>query len=128
VRVTTAALAAVIAPILAGCGGDEGSTTDAKRSREPKPEQTTPEAKLSPKQEIEQIGNKWAPLFASAPNPGACGEYDELHPYREVAAKYMAQPACEQLVCARVATGPIKNCKPIRPRSRSRSQTRQSKT
>jgi hypothetical protein len=75
-------------------------------------EQTTTEATLSPEQKIERTGNKWAPLFAAAPNPEACAEFDELHPYREVAAKYMTQPACEQVVCERVATGPIKNCTP----------------
>lgn len=62
---------------------------------------------------IEQIAETWAPLFAAAPHPGACGEFDEQDPQREVAAKYMAQPACEWLACERVATGPIKNCTPV---------------
>ena len=97
VRAGIAPLAAALALVLAGCGDDEGSTT---------------EATLSPEQEVEQIGNKWAPLFAAAPNPDACAGFDEQDPYREVAAKYMAQPACEQVVCARVPNRPIKNCTP----------------
>jgi hypothetical protein len=74
---------------------------------------STPDAELSPEQQIEQIGNKWAPLFAAAPNPDACAGYDELHPYREVASKYMAQPACERINCERVANRLIKNCTPL---------------
>ena len=70
-------------------------------------------AKLTPEQEIEQIGNKWAPLFAAAPNPDACAGWDEQHPHREVAAKYMGQPACEQAICERVGNRAIKNCTPL---------------
>jgi hypothetical protein len=72
-------------------------------------------AKLSPEQEVRQIAQTWAPLFAAAPNRGACGEFDEEHPSREVAAKYMAQPACEWLGCARVGTGAIEDCTPASP-------------
>ena len=56
-RVTTAVLAAVIALVLAGCGDDEDSTT---------------EATLSPEQKIEQTIDKWAPLFATAADRAAC--------------------------------------------------------
>jgi hypothetical protein len=98
VRIATAIFAAGIALVLAGCGGDEDGTTT--------------EAKLSPKQEVEQIGNKWAPLFAVAPNPDACAEFDDQHPSREVAAKYMNQPACEQAACERAGGFAIENCTP----------------
>jgi hypothetical protein len=70
------------------------------------------DATLSPEQEIERIGNTWAPLFAAAPYHKSCEEWDELHPYREVAAKYMAQPACEWTDCQRIS-GPIENCTPL---------------
>jgi len=83
VRVTTAVLAAVIALVLAGCGDDEDSTT---------------EATLSPQQKIEQTVDKWAPLFAGAADRAAC--------------RYQTQPLCERVDCERVATGPIKNCTP----------------
>jgi hypothetical protein len=83
VRVTTAVLAAVTALVLAGCGDDEDSTT---------------EATLSPEQKIEQTVDKWAPLFAAAADRAAC--------------RYQTQPLCERVDCERVATGPIKNCTP----------------
>jgi hypothetical protein len=83
VRVRTAVLAAVIALVLAGCGDDEDSTT---------------EATLSPEQKIEQTIDKWAPLFAAAADREAC--------------RYQTQPLCERIACERVATGPIKNCTP----------------
>ena len=60
VRVTTAVLATVIALVLAGCGDDEDSTT---------------EATLSPEQKIEQTVDKWAPLFAATADRAAC-RYD----------------------------------------------------
>jgi hypothetical protein len=72
-----------------------------------------PTATLSPEQEVERIGNRWAPLFAAAPNPDACAGFDELHPNREVAVKYMGQPACEQAICERVGHRAIKNCTPL---------------
>ena len=71
-----------------------------------------PQAALSPKQQAERIANTWAALFGAAPHPDACGEYDELNPAREVAAKYMAQPACERIDCVRIS-GPIENCTPL---------------
>jgi hypothetical protein len=83
VRVTTAVLAAVTALVLAGCGDDEDSTT---------------EATLSPEQKIEQTVDKRAPLFAAAADRAAC--------------RYQTQPLCERVDCERVATGPIKNCTP----------------
>jgi hypothetical protein len=62
-------LAAVIALVLARCGGDETTTTIEALN-------------LSEKDEIEQVGNEWAPLFAQD-DSGACD--------------YMfAQPVCEK--------------------------------
>ena len=52
-------------------------------------------ADLTPKQEIQRIGNSWARLFAAA-DRRAC--------------QYMSQPACERVVCERVGSGPIPNC------------------
>jgi hypothetical protein len=76
-----AVLAAVIALALAGCADDENSTT-----------KTT----LSLEQKVEQAGNKWARLFASA-DPAACG--------------YMTQPGCVQVTCKRPPTGTtIRTC------------------
>jgi hypothetical protein len=97
-RVGSAVFAAVIASLIAGCGGDD-----------------TTEADLSPAQEVRQIGDKWASLFAAAPNPDACAGFDKLHPYREIASKYMAQPACEQVVCERAGGEEIGNCTPLSP-------------
>ena len=52
-------------------------------------------ADLTPKQEIQRIGNSWARLFAAADRQ---------------ACQYMSQPACERVVCERVGMGPIPNC------------------
>lgn len=69
-RVAIAVLAAVIALVLAACGGDETTTT------------TVEALNLSEKEEIEQVGYEWAPLFAN----------DDV-----AACDYMfAQPVCEK--------------------------------
>lgn len=56
-------------------------------------------ADLTPKQEIQRIGNSWGRLFAAA-DRRAC--------------QYMSQPACERMVCKRVGPplgiSPIPNC------------------
>jgi hypothetical protein len=70
VRVAIAVLAAVIVLVLAACGGDETTTT------------TVEALNLSEKEEIEPVGNEWAPLFAN----------DDV-----AACDYMfAQPVCEK--------------------------------
>jgi hypothetical protein len=51
----------------------------------------------TPEQEIERIGNKWARLFAAG----------------RTCNRFMAQPACEWLVCKRVGGGSIKDCTPL---------------
>jgi hypothetical protein len=85
VRIATGVLSAVVALALAGCGEDEESTTT--------------EARLSPEQEIERIGNKWAALFAA-----------DAHS----TGRYMSQPALERMTCERIS-GPIENCTPPTP-------------
>lgn len=90
------------------------ATVEEGGDRRPGAAGAPPPAPLSPEQEIERIGNKWAPLFAAAPHPDTCSEWDQARPYREVAAKYMAQPACERLICQRIS-GPIVNCTPLSP-------------
>jgi hypothetical protein len=52
-------------------------------------------ASLSPEQEIERTANRWALLFGAGRR---CN-------------RYMTQPACEQVVCARV--GRRSNCTPL---------------
>ena len=52
--------------------------------------------RLSPKREIEQVGNRWAALFAR-------GEDDCYH---------MTQPLCERIACERVGGVEISNCTP----------------
>jgi hypothetical protein len=83
-----AVLAAFIALVLAGCGDEDSTTT---------------EAKPSPEQKIEQTGNKWAPLFAAAHDFAAC--------------KYQTQPLCDRTTCEHVGgpeakPEPIRNCTP----------------
>lgn len=99
------ALLAFAALGLTACEGADKEITAASKN--------ATEAMLSPEEEIERIGNKWAVLYAAAPNPDACAEWDELHPNRDVVAKYMAQPACEQIVCRRVGDRAIENCTPV---------------
>jgi hypothetical protein len=74
VRVTTAVLAAVTALALAvGCGDDDETAQTTT---------TTEAVKLGVEEQIEQVGNEWAPLFA-----------------RDVTAacRYMfGQPLCEE--------------------------------
>jgi hypothetical protein len=51
---------------------------------------------LSPQQEMEQIGNRWARLFA-ADKVSRC--------------LYMTQPLCERLACERVGGHKLRNCR-----------------
>ena len=53
---------------------------------------------LTPREQIEVIGNRWAVLFAAGPLPRAC--------------RYETQPLCERLACERVGDGPIPDCTP----------------
>jgi hypothetical protein len=48
-------------------------------------------------QEIERVGNTWAPLFAA-------GQIDDC--------SYMTQPLCERIACERVGGVRIRNCTP----------------
>ena len=69
-----AVLASCTALLLAGCGGDEDSTTEAVSS--------TSEVRLSPEKQVEHVGNTWAPLFAKDVS---------------AACRYMfGQPLCEE--------------------------------
>ena len=72
-------------------------------------------ATLTARQEIERIGNKWAPLYAASPSPDPCAGFDEAHPNGEFGAKYVGQPACEHAICERVGHRPIENCTPLPP-------------
>jgi hypothetical protein len=54
-----------------------------------------PEARLSPEQKVERVGNEWAPVFAG----------------RERFCELMTQAACGRVNCEDVG-GPIENCKP----------------
>jgi hypothetical protein len=56
-------------------------------------------------EEIEQIGNKWALLFAAGPLSAAC--------------EYETQPLCERIACVRVGGIKIRNC--TRPTSAFRN-------
>jgi len=88
VRITLIALAAVIALVLAGCGGDdEDGATEARVSPETTTEaQAPPDTTLPPKpspelvQALRRDASTWASLFADR----ACN-------------KYMGQPMCEQI-------------------------------
>ena len=87
-RITLIALAAVIALVLAGCGGDdEDGTTEATVSPETTTEATLPpDTTLPPKpspelvQALRRDANTWASLFADR----GCN-------------KYMGQPMCERI-------------------------------
>jgi len=114
VRIGAVVLAAALALVAAGCGGDDGSTTtdaekpakekaDGKPSGEhggqPKPATGLDiEAKSAPGRAIERTTESWAPLFAASADKWGC--------------RYMTQPGCAQVACASVATGPIEDCKP----------------
>jgi hypothetical protein len=52
--------------------------------------------RLTPEQEIERIGNTWAPLFAAGPLPRAC--------------RYETQPLCERIACQRVGGFELRDC------------------
>jgi hypothetical protein len=52
---------------------------------------------LSTEQEIQQIGNQWALLFAAG-DEGSC--------------TFMGQPLCERIDCERVGARKIENCTP----------------
>ncbi len=60
-------------------------------------EDSATKATLSPKQKIEQTGNKWAPLFAA---------------HDRAACEYQTQPLCERIACERVGGFKIRNCTP----------------
>jgi hypothetical protein len=68
-------------------GGDDDEITGASET----------EAALSPEQELEQIGNKWAPLFAAGRD--------------RAAERYQTQPLSERITCNRHGE-PIENCTP----------------
>jgi hypothetical protein len=119
-----AVLAAGAAAVAVALGVVVAADDDAERRPQPAPGVQSPPAtnddsslypSLSSRQQVARIANRWAPLFAAAPNPDACAGYDPLHPSREVAAKYMAQPPCEQAVCKRVPDETIENCTPLSP-------------
>jgi hypothetical protein len=61
----------------------------------PEPVRTIPP--LSTEEEIQQIGNQWALLFAAG-DEGSC--------------TFMGQPLCERIACERVGAGKIENCTP----------------
>jgi hypothetical protein len=90
VRITGTALAAVIALLLAGCGGDtEDGAPEPRVSRETTTEaQAAPDTTLPPKpgaelvQALRRDATTWASLFADT----GCNEN-----------KYMAEPMCEQI-------------------------------
>jgi hypothetical protein len=69
--------AAVIALVLAGCGGDETTTTIEALN-------------VSEKEEIEQVGNEWAPLFGN--DDSAACDYMFAQP---VCEKYFGEPGGE---------------------------------
>ena len=52
---------------------------------------------LSTEEEIQQIGNAWASLFAAG-NADSC--------------TFMGQPLCERIACERVGARKIENCTP----------------
>ena len=87
-RITLIALAAVIALVLAGCGGDdEDGATEARVSPETTTEaQAPPDTTLPPKpspelvQALRRHANTWASLYADR----ACN-------------KYMGEPMCERI-------------------------------
>jgi hypothetical protein len=54
--------------------------------------------RLTPEQEIERVGNTWAPIFAAGPLPRAC--------------RYETQPLCERIACQRVGGSEIRDCTP----------------
>ena len=60
---------------------------------------------LTPRQEIERIGNEWGLLFAAGPLSAAC--------------KYETQPLCERIACVRIGGIKIRNC--TRPTSALRN-------
>jgi hypothetical protein len=53
-------------------------------------------APLSRREKVEQIGNRWAVLFAAGKS----------------SCEHMSQPLCEQIACERVGRRKIKNCRP----------------
>ncbi len=94
---------------MSACAGDDQSTVVSER--EAGPARAIAEAN-PPVEDLVRIAEKWAALYGAAPNPDACAGWDERHPDREVAAKYMGQPACERTICVRAGNRPIKNCTP----------------
>jgi hypothetical protein len=53
-------------------------------------------APVTRKAKVEQIGNRWAVLFAAGNN----------------SCEHMSQPLCERIACERVGRRKIKNCRP----------------
>jgi len=77
-------------------GGQPAAQRDASAPpTEPNRVRTIPP--LSTEQEIEQIGNQWASLFAAG-DGGSC--------------TFMGQPLCERIACERVGRRKIENCTP----------------
>ena len=115
-RIVTTVVAAAFVLAVAGCGGDEDSTTGRASSTsetaadtEASPKQqfdriVSKLLKLSAKRQVELFGNSWAPLFGGGHDNGACF--------------YEGQPLCERIDCERPASGPIENCTPPSPRFR----------
>ncbi len=56
--------------------------------------------RLPAEEEIERIGNSWAPLFAAG-NTAGCF--------------HMMQPACERIACVHVGGSKVPNCTPLTP-------------
>jgi hypothetical protein len=95
--------------IVAGIGVLGGlAVSDALRS-EPSsstlatPAPTTQSPSAEDEQQIELIGNQWAPLFAAGRTPGCIlGE----------GLIVLIQPLCEQIACQRAGGVKIRNCTP----------------
>jgi hypothetical protein len=64
---------------------------------------TTPSASAEDEQQIELIGNQWAPLFAAGRTPG-CSLGEGLI--------VLTQPLCERIACERVGGIKVRNCTP----------------
>jgi hypothetical protein len=64
---------------------------------------TTPSLSTEDEQQIELIGNQWAPLFAAGRTPG-CSIAEGLI--------VLTQPLCEEIACERVVGVKDRNCTP----------------
>lgn len=68
------------------------------------PAPNTPTPSAEEEQQIELIGNQWAPLFAAGRTPG-CSSAEGLI--------ILTQPVCEQIACQRVGGTRMRNCTPL---------------